>query len=68
MAQHAIAQVLGGDKTVLENVDTLQDVMDELELDGTYAASVNGEPATPDTEIPEGAFVSFAAPVKGGSL
>lgn len=66
MAKNVTAQVLGGQTKVLQDVDTVQDVLNALELDGAYAASVNGEPATNESELNDYEFVSFSPAVKGG--
>lgn len=69
MANNVTTQVLGGSAKVLQNVDTVQDVLDALELSGnSYTASINGEPAEMDSELNDYEFVTFAAAVKGGTL
>lgn len=68
MAKNIRAQVLGGQVKDLNDVDTIQDVLDALELDGAYAATINGEPAENDTELNDYEFVTFAAAVKGGLI
>jgi len=66
MANKVTAQVLGGQVKVLDNVETIQDVIEVLKLSGAYAASINGEPVTNDAELNDYEFVSFAPAVKGG--
>ena len=68
MAKNVTAQVLGGSAKVLNDVNTVQDVLDALELDGAYAASINGEPAQTDSALNDYEFVSFAPAVKGGLI
>lgn len=65
MASNIRGQVLGGQEKVLD-ANTVQDVYSALGLNGTYTATVNGEPAEMDTELNDYEFVSFAPAVKGG--
>jgi sulfur carrier protein ThiS len=67
MANKVTAQVLGGQVKVLDQVETVQDVLDILELSGSYTASINGEPASNDAELNDYEFVSFSPAVKGGA-
>jgi sulfur carrier protein ThiS len=66
MATNVVAQKLGGEKRVLDNVNTVRDVQTQMSADG-YTASVNGDPAKSDTRLNDGDFVSLAQPVKGGA-
>lgn len=66
MAKNVIAQPLGGEKKVLDDVYTLLDVKNKLALTGNYTATVNGNPQSDDYAIEEGDFVSLAPAVKGG--
>jgi len=65
---NVIAQVLGGEKVVVDQVETVQDVLNQLELSGSYACSVNGEPESPEFQLCTGDYVTIAPAVKGGTL
>lgn len=65
-AKKITAQVLGGESQVLERCETVQDAFDELDLDGSYTATVNGEPVDMDYELSDYEFVCFSPAVKGG--
>jgi hypothetical protein len=67
MAKKITTQVSGGETKTLERVETVADVRRELDLDDTYSASINGEPASDDEELEDYNFVSFAPSVKGGN-
>lgn len=60
-------KVMGSEAQVLEGTtaSTVQDVIDELELDGKYTANVNGRPATMSTALDNGAFLILSPAVKG---
>jgi sulfur carrier protein ThiS len=66
MANNVIAQVQGGEKKILENVETVADVRAKMSATG-YAASVNGEPADDSDEVSDQDFISFAVATKGGN-
>ena len=66
MASNVIAQLSGGSKQVLENVDTVGDVKEQLNAQDGYTVAVNGSPADDDKELREGDFVSLSKAVKGG--
>ncbi len=65
MARNIIAQVLGGEKKVLDGVTTVKDVTDQLGVTG-YTATVNGDQQAPHFVLEDGDFVSLAQAVKGG--
>ena len=65
MAKNIIAQVLGGEKKVLDDVSNVGDVKAALGVTG-YAASVNGTPSSDGTLLEDGDFVSLSQAVKGG--
>ena len=67
MANNVIAQILGGEKQVLDNVATIADVKQRLQSP-TYSATLNGDPASDADDVQEGDFVSLAQAVKGGIL
>ena len=65
MANNIVAQVLGGEKKVLDGCETVGDVKMKLNASG-YTASINGEPARDADELNDGDFVSLSQAVKGG--
>lgn len=65
MANNVIAQVLGGEKKVLDNVSTVRDAQTRLGAEG-YTAAINGSPANVDEALDEGDIVTFSKAVKGG--
>lgn len=67
MARNVVAQVLGGEKKVLDDVSTVAEVTSKLGVSG-YTATVNGSQATPDEELQDGDFVSLSQAVKGGLI
>ncbi len=67
MANNVVAQVLGGDKKVLDNVETVGDVKAQLAVSG-YSATVNGDTASDSDELSDGDFVSLSQAVKGGLI
>lgn len=66
MANNIIAQVAGGDKKILEDVETVADVRSKLGIGSEYTAAVNGRPADNSDSLEEGNRVTFAQSVKGG--
>lgn len=67
MANNIIAQVLGGEKKVMDGVTTVADVKAKLGVSG-YTASINGSPANDQDALQEGEFVSLSQAVKGGLI
>ncbi len=65
-AKKVTAQVLGGEAQVLDRCSTVEDAFEELGLDGSYTATVNGEPVDMDYELSDYEFVCFSPAVKGG--
>lgn len=61
-----VAKVVGGDKQFLDDVDTVQDAFDQLQLEGNYTAMVNREPASFEDELDDDDFVTFTVAVKAG--
>ena len=59
-------QVLGGQPVVANNIRTVRDAFNRLELAGNYTVSVNGDPANMDDILDEYSFVTFSPAVKGG--
>lgn len=67
MAKNVIAQVLGGEKKILDDVNTVADVTSKLGVAG-YTATVNGDQQSPSYELDDGDFVSLSQAVKGGQF
>jgi sulfur carrier protein ThiS len=65
MAQNITAQISGGAPKLI-NVRTVADAMRELGLEGSYKATVNGEPADMSDVLDDYSFVAFSQNVKGG--
>jgi sulfur carrier protein ThiS len=65
MANNVIAQVLGGAKQVLDNVNSISDLKQKLNL-AQYTATLNGSPAADDENLTDGDFVTLSQAVKGG--
>jgi hypothetical protein len=66
MANKVTAQVIGGEPRVLDGVCSVRDVKRAMGVP-TYTASVNGDQRDDSFALEDYAFVSLAAPVKGGS-
>lgn len=66
MAKNVVAQVLGGEKKVLDDVYTVRDVKTKLNAT-QYSASINGDPAQDGDDLSDGDFVSLSQAVKGGA-
>jgi len=66
MAKNIIAQTLGGDKKVFDDVTTVADVQAKLLLGDGYQASINGDTASGSDALDDGDVVTFARQVKGG--
>lgn len=66
MAKNVTAVQLGGNPKIMNDVDTVQDILDQFELSGV-SIKINGETADADTELNDYDFVSFGERVKGGN-
>lgn len=66
-AKNVIAQTLGGEKEVLDNVDTVSDARAKLGLASDYSATVNGTASSDSTTLRDGDYVAFSRKVKGGN-
>lgn len=66
MAQNVIAQVVGGTKKILDDVETVGDVKKALGVTD-YTANVNGDPADDGYELEDQDMVTMAKPAKGGA-
>lgn len=64
MANKITAQAVGGQPKVLDNVETVGDLKEQMNL-SSYQATVNGEAADDDYELSDYEFVSLAPKVKG---
>lgn len=64
MAQKVTAQAVGGQPKVFDNIETVGELKEQMNL-GSYQASVNGEPADDDYALSDYEFVSLAPKVKG---
>jgi hypothetical protein len=65
MGKKVTAQALGGQARTLDDAQTVRAVKEAMGLPN-YTASVNGNPASDSDTVPDYAFVSLSAPVKGG--
>lgn len=65
MADRVTAVVLGGTPRVLDNVETVADVKEMMNVPG-YQATVNGDTADDNTFLEDFSYVSLSAAVKGG--
>jgi len=61
-----IGSVSGGDPKRVNGVETVQDVKDELGLEGNYTAAINGDTASLSDLVEDEQYVTFATAVKGG--
>ena len=61
------SQVLGGSIRVVDSVETVSDVMKELDISGNYTMAINGQPAQLSDTLPASGrvLVTFAEMVKG---
>lgn len=66
-AKKVTVQVLGGEPTVCDCLSTVEDAFNELGLEGTYSATVNGEPADFSQVLEDFNYVCFSPAVKGGA-
>ena len=58
------AQVVGG-SILPKEATTIAELKEQMNLEGNYQATVNGEPQDSDYELSDYEFVSFAKQVKG---
>ena len=65
MAKNVTAVQLGAAPQVLENMNTVQDILTKFDLSGV-AIKINGQPADASTALKDYDFVSFGEKVKGG--
>lgn len=67
MANYVIAQVNGGDRKVLDSVETVGDVRSAMGAAG-YTATLNGRPTSDSESVRENDKVIFAQAAKGGTI
>lgn len=68
MAKKVTIEALGGEPMVCDNLNTIQDAFNQLGLEGSYSASVDGEPVADMLHLLQDYnYVSFAPAVKGGN-
>lgn len=65
MATNLIAQVVGGQKKIIDNANTVAEVRAQLGLSAGYKGAVDGEPVEDSFQLQNGNYVSFAEAVKG---
>ena len=65
MAKNITVQALGGQSKTYENVDSIQDLIEDYDLDNP-SIKVNGKTADANDTLEDYAFVSFGEKVKGG--
>jgi hydrogenase maturation factor len=65
MANKVTVQVLGGDTKVIDGVETVRDVKTMFNVP-SYAATINGDPATDEEGLEDFSFVALSPAVKGG--
>lgn len=65
-ANTVTAVVLGGQPSVLNEVSSVQDIAERLNLPANHSVLVNGNNASYDTELSDYDFVSFGSKVEGG--
>jgi hypothetical protein len=66
MANNVIVQVLGGNKKILDNVETVKDVKTKMGLAEGYTAAIDEVTANDTDKVQEGNFVTLSKSVKGG--
>jgi len=65
MVNNVIAKILGGERTIVDGVKTVNDLKIRLNASG-YTAAVNGNPASDEHALSEGDIVTLSKAVKGG--
>lgn len=68
MANEVTGKVLGGQAKTGLTARKVKDVFSHLGLNGTYTATVNGEPAQMDDCLEDYNNVTFSPAVKGGKV
>ena len=65
MANNVISIVSGG-KPSTHTADTPEELMELMGIDGTFTVTVQGKPASMDTELNDYDQVKFTESIKGG--
>jgi len=65
MANNVTATSIGAQPKVFNNVDTVEDIIDQLDLDSP-SIKVNGQTVNESYSLSDYDFVSFGEKVKGG--
>ena len=68
MSNNITISALGAENKTLNNLDTVQDAANALNLGDKHSVIVNGEPADYDTDLEDFNFVAFGEQVKGGDI
>jgi sulfur carrier protein ThiS len=68
MANKVTIQVLGGQPKVVDGVVSVADAISALGLEGQYTATINGEPASLDSDVMDFEYIALAPAVKGGLI
>jgi len=66
MANTVTVSALGAENKTLNDIDTVRDAAEALNLSEEHSVIVNGEAADYDTELSDFNFVAFGEQVKGG--
>ena len=67
MANNVTVVQTGGSPELLNNVKTVSDVMNELDIESGLAVTINGKSASEESTLSDYAFVSFGKKVGGGA-
>ena len=67
MCDKITASALGGQNKTFDNVKTVADLAEQMGLGEKHSVTVNGEPATYESELESYSFVAFGEKVKGGT-
>jgi hypothetical protein len=67
MAKNVIAQISGGSKKVLDDVNTVADVKATFVGAGLYTVLLNGNPADDSTPVRDSDHLVLANATKGGN-
>lgn len=65
-AKDVIAQVVGGEKKVVEGVENVAQVREKMGLSSDYTATVNTDPVDDNFTLRANDYVAFTRKVKGG--
>ena len=68
MANTITVSALGAENRTLNNLETVQDAANALNLGSEHSVIVNGAPADYNTPLEDFNFVAFGEQVKGGDI